>query len=130
MKNSLLLLIALLVTTLLISTSCNTGKSKDSVKKTPPLDITNMDKGVKPWEDFDTYANGNWEKNNPIPSTENSWGSFNILDKETREVKLKGIIKELLTVADHKKGTEAQLITDFYRPYFTNFGQNQFGKEH
>ena len=118
MKNTFLLLIALLFTTLLISSSCNdVSKSKEGDNKVLPFDVTSMDTSVKPWEDFDAYANGKWEKNNPIPSTENSWGSFNILDKETREVKLKGIIKELLTVADHKKGTEAELITGYYRSY-------------
>ena len=118
MKNTFLLSIALLFTAVLISSSCtNQSKSKEGDKKVLPFDVTTMDTKVKPWEDFDAYANGKWEKNNPIPSTENSWGSFNILDKETREVKLKGIVKDLLTVADHKKGTEAQLITGYYRSY-------------
>jgi putative endopeptidase len=117
MKNAFLLLISLLVTTLLISTSCNRVKPKDSVKKTPPLDIANIDTNVKPWVNFDAFANGNWKKSNPIPSTENSWGSFNILDKETREVKIKGIVNELLAQADPKKGSEAQLITGYYRSY-------------
>ena len=128
MKNTFLLSIALLFATLLISSSCNNQtKSKDADKKALPFDVATMDTSVKPWEDFDAYANGNWKKNNPIPSTENSWGSFNILDKETREVKIKGIVNELLTVADPKKGSEAQLITGYYRSYLDTVTISKLG---
>jgi len=118
MKISLFLFTALLATSLLISTSCSrstkTGKGENKV---PPFDVSTIDASVKPIEDFDAFANGNWKKKNAIPATENSWGSFNILDKETREVKIKGIVKELLTLENPKKGSEAQLITGFYHSF-------------
>lgn len=85
--------------------------------KIPAFDVSTMDSHVKPCEDFDSYVNGNWKKNTPIPSTEGSWGSFGILDKETREVKIKWIIKDLLSKENFKKGSDGQLITGFYRSF-------------
>jgi len=85
--------------------------------KVPAFDPSGIDSTTKPCDDFDQFANGNWKKHNPIPSTEGAWGAFNVLDKETREVKIKGIVKELLDVKDLKKRSDAQLITGYYRSY-------------
>ena len=118
MKKVKFLVVALSVTSLLGFFSCtNNSKPAAEVKKIPAFDISTMDKSIKPCEDFDSYVNGNWKKNNPIPGTENSWGSFNILDKETREVKIKGIVNDLLAQNSLAKGSEAQQITDYYRSY-------------
>ena len=117
-KQLVFLMITLPVSALLLTTSCNNNtKQMNAENKVPAFDLSTIDSTVKPCEDFDGYANGTWKKHNPIPSTEGSWGSFDILDKETREVKIKGIIKELLTRENPKKGSEAQLITGFYRSY-------------
>ena len=43
------------------------------------IDPANMDKTVKPGDDFYTYAGGTWMKNNPVPAKETRWGSFNQL---------------------------------------------------
>jgi putative endopeptidase len=117
-KYLLLLVITLSVATLLSSTSCNNKKKlMNTDNKVPAFDLANIDSTINPCKDFDGYANGNWKKHNPIPPTEGSWGSFNILDKETREVKIKGIINELLSQKDPQKGSDAQLITGYYRSY-------------
>ena len=113
-KHPVFLALAILAMMVAI-TSCNNNKKMTN--KVPAFDLTTMDTTVKPCADFDGYVNGNWKKHNPIPSTEGSWGSFDILDKETREVKIKGIIKELLAMDNPKKGTEPQLIAGYYRSY-------------
>ena len=42
--------------------------AKPKIDKNPPaFDVKNMDTSVKPRDDFYTYANGAWLKNNPIP---------------------------------------------------------------
>ncbi|MEI7725154.1 MAG: M13 family metallopeptidase [Bacteroidota bacterium] len=113
-----LLMITLPVMVFLIITSCNNNKkTMNAENKVPAFNLSTIDSTIKPCVDFDSYANGNWKKHNPIPSTEGSWGSFDILDKETREVKIKGIIHELLTQENPQKGSEAQLITGYYRSY-------------
>ncbi|MBO9729316.1 MAG: M13 family metallopeptidase [Chitinophaga sp.] len=102
--------------------ACNSGSSShqgetaDTVK-VPAFNLADLDTTHKACDDFDNYANGNWKKNNPIPSTESRWGAFNILDKENKEVRLKGIIADITSKKDLKKGTEEQQIADYYTSF-------------
>ena len=43
------------------------------------LNISYMDKSVRPQDDFYNYVNGGWMKTAVIPSDKPSWGSFNAL---------------------------------------------------
>ena len=116
-KQPAFLIMTLIVMTLFLTSSCNNHKSLNTGTKVPAFDISGIDSTIKPCVDFDGFANGNWKKHNPVPSTEGAWGSFEVLDKENREVKIKGIINELLSQENLKKGSEAQLITGYYRSY-------------
>ena len=87
MKRQLVFLLITIPVMLLLTVSCNNSKSSKTDKVTA-FDVSNMDTTCKPCSDFDGYANGSWKKHNPIPSTEATWGSFDILDKENREVKI------------------------------------------
>ena len=50
-----------------------------SEQSPPPLDPNNMDKSVKPGDDFFQYANGTWIKRTEIPPEYSRWGAFNEL---------------------------------------------------
>ncbi len=52
-----------------------------------------MDKGVKPGNDFWTYANGTWDKQTPIPADRSSFGAFALLNDLSRE-RTRAIIEE------------------------------------
>ncbi|MCX6246222.1 MAG: M13 family metallopeptidase N-terminal domain-containing protein [Bacteroidetes bacterium] len=117
-KNLSRLMVVYATILLFVTSSCtNNQKPMNAENKVPAFDRTGIDSTVKPCDDFDQFANGNWKKHNPIPATEGAWGAFGVLDKETREVKIKGIVKELLDQKDLKKGSDAQLITDYYHSY-------------
>ncbi|MCW3462923.1 M13 family metallopeptidase [Chitinophaga nivalis] len=101
--------------------ACNSNNSPqqqaaDSTK-VPAFNLADIDSSFKACDDFDNYVNGNWRKNNPVPSTESRWGAFGILDKENKEVRLKGIIAEITSKKDLKSGTEEQQIADYYTSY-------------
>ena len=44
------------------------------------FDLSGMDRGVTPGDNFYYYANGTWLKNTQIPADQSSYGSFNTLD--------------------------------------------------
>ncbi len=80
---------------------------------TSGIDISNLDKNIKPTDDFYQFVNGNWAKNNPIPSSESNWGSFKELH-EKNTAKLAAILKETAADKTAKPGSNAQKIGDFY----------------
>jgi putative endopeptidase len=100
-------------------TGCNKNEKEEeaSTEKVPGFDLSSLDSTAQACTDFDSYANGGWKKKNPIPGTESRWGAFGILDKENKEVRLKGIIEEITNQKDRKKGSEEQQIADYYQSF-------------
>lgn len=94
--------------------------AKKIVNKTPDLgtfgiDLTAMDKSVKPGDDFFEYVNGTWLKNTPIPADKSRFGSFDSLrDRSDKNVKA---IIEAASAKKAAKGTEEQKIGDFYAAF-------------
>ena len=75
------------------------------------IDPQNMDQSVKPGDNFYQYANGNWLRQNAVPASKTSWGSFN----ELREKSLDAM-KVLLEDASKTttKGRLYQMVGDYY----------------
>lgn len=80
-------------------------------KKTDPV-YDNLDKTVKPGDNFFLYANGGWIKRNPIPNAYSSWGIGNAVGEDIRE-RLRNI-NEAAIKANAPKGSTSQKIGDFY----------------
>lgn len=97
-------------------TACNSSSPETETHNHAPtaFDPHYVDSSVSPCENFYKFAIGNWQKANPVPSTESRWMAFNILNEENRK-KLLGILGELDQKGDFDKGTNEQLIRDFYR---------------
>ena len=83
-----------------------------SMAQTKPFDTGRMDTAASPCNDFFQYVNGTWVKNTQIPASESRWGSFNSLG-ESNNVLLRQILEED-SKSEHKPGSDAQLIGDFY----------------
>ena len=94
--------------------------------KNTGIDVANLDRTVKPTEDFYHFVNGNWLKNNPIPETERGWGSFNELEK-TNKAKLKMILEASAANKAAKSGSNEQKIGDFYSAAMDSVKLNKDG---
>lgn len=81
--------------------------------KDDALHLDWMNTQIAPSHDFYAYANGNWQKNNPIPADYSSWGSFNLVDNRVQE-----IIHQMLIKASENTGAKVgsieQKVGDFY----------------
>ena len=98
-------------------------KSKSLLKY---IDKSNMDLNVKPGNNFYLYANGNWIKNNPVPSSKTRWGTFDMLRLNGSE-RLKTIAQE--AAANPSKNTIAQRVGDFYASAMDSVAIDNLGYE-
>lgn len=84
-----------------------------------------MSSSVKPTEDFFLFANEKWLKNNPVPSSESRWGSFNELENSNNK-KLEAIL-ETAKNSDDKKGSQNQLLGDYYASFINMKKRDEMG---
>lgn len=94
-------------------TTVTADEQKEEAKVVPGFDISSLDTTVHACTDFYEYMAGGWKANNPIPETEGRWGHMNIMFEENQK-KIKGIFEQLLTQENLVKGSDAQLIGDYY----------------
>lgn len=76
------------------------------------FDTSRMDTTADACTDFFQYANGTWLKNNEIPASQSSLGSFTILADNNRDI-VKSIL-EKAAAAKNPAGSNAQLYGDYY----------------
>ncbi len=89
------------------------------------INKANFDTTVKPQQDFYEYVNGSWLKNNPVPASESSWGSFLILRDSTVTR-----LRHLLTNAAAQKGQAGSLeqkLGDYFGCATDSVGMTQAG---
>ena len=79
------------------------------------VQVQNMDKAVKPGDDFYMYANGGWIARTELPADRAGLGVFTQLDERARK-NTAAIIKEE-AAKKGAPGTESQQIADAYTSY-------------
>lgn len=90
--------------------------------KAVTINVNYLDKSVRPQDDFFQFANGTWVKNNPIPSTESRWGSFNELERSNM-TKLTAIMEDL---SQNKKGESLEAsLGNYYVSFMDMDKRNQ-----
>ncbi|MDY6348137.1 MAG: M13 family metallopeptidase, partial [Bacteroidales bacterium] len=88
------------------------AKPKKNKKQTSGITIGNLDKSVKPSQDFYQYACGGWMKNNPLGDEYARYGSFDVL-AENNQLQLKELVTRI-AAQKNTPGTVEQKIGDFY----------------
>ncbi len=84
----------------------------------PPwgLDLSWMDKSVKPGNDFFLYANGGWAKTSQIPA-DRAYNGVNLELNKQNEDRLKAIVADLQKKPDAKLSAEERKLRDFFNAY-------------
>ncbi len=124
-KNTIkLFLLAFLVSGFIISCTNQTKEEKKSDKPLPVF-LSYIDSSESPANDFYKWAVGKWLKNNPVPSTESSWTSFNQVN-ENNKIILKEILEEAAN-SNSPKGSDKQKIGDFYKCGMDSISINKLG---
>jgi predicted metalloendopeptidase len=79
------------------------------------VDLANMDKSVKPGDDFYRYVNGKWLAEDHIPADRSSWGTFAEL-RELSENRVKEILASLAGTSG-AADPQAQKVRDLYASF-------------
>ena len=77
------------------------------------VDLTSLDKAVKPGDDFFLYVNGGWLKSAEIPADRSQTGSFQDLQILSEE-RLKTIVADLKKMPDNRLSVEQRKLRDLY----------------
>ncbi len=108
--------------------ACNQGQKKETKKEamTKAIDPANMDKNIKPGDNFYLYVNGGWIKSHPIPPEYSQYGAFTVL-YENNQKELKALVDEIAKKKAVKKGSIEQKIRDFYNSGMDTAGIEKLG---
>ena len=90
------------------------------------IDATNMDKSVKPQDDFYKYVNGAWLAKTEIPSDKSSYGAFHEL-ADTAEKNLHDLIETASKDTARQPGSVAQQVGDLYTSFMDEAKAEQLG---
>ena len=104
----------------------NSNAQKAVTKKEPGINVSFMDKSVKPNEDFFKFVNGTWLKNTEIPADKTRWGSFDELRQNTDKDAL-AILKEATKNPKYKSNTDQGKAINMYKAAMDTVARNKQG---
>lgn len=106
---------------------CATINAQDtSEKQEPGINVFNMDKKVKPSDDFFRFVNGSWLDKTEIPADKTTWGSFTELRLKTDKDALE-ILAEAATNPKYKSNTDQGKAVNLYKTIMDTVGRNKQG---
>lgn len=89
-------------------------------EETHGIEVANIDRIVKPGDDFYLYANGEWIKRTEIPPDRSGIGVFSKLD-EVSNKRTAALIEEAAK-ANAAPGSSTKKIADLYNSYMDEAG--------
>ena len=97
-----------------------------NAQKTPGINVSLMDKSVKPNDNFFQFVNGTWLKNTEIPADKTRWGSFDELRQNTDKDAL-AILKEAAKNPKYKSNTDQGKAISMYKAAMDTVARNKQG---
>ena len=107
------------------STVCTAQSTKPAQEK-PGINLSYMDKKVKPQDDFFRYVNGTWVDNTQIPSDKTRWGSFDELRENTNNDAL-AILKQAAANKTLKSSSDQGKAANLYKTIMDTVARNKQG---
>src|SRR5215510_10565312 len=93
---------------------------------TSGIDLSALDKSVRPQDDLFRYVNGGWLAKTEIPPDKAIYGTFvQLLDKS--EADLYALIEELAGDRNKQAGSTAQQVGDLYGSFINEARVNSLG---
>ena len=102
----------LALTLLATAASRSQTASEPTLPYSPSLDLKSIDKSVDPCVNLYQYSCGRWQKENPIPPDQTSWGVYGKLYEDNLAF-LRGILEQAASQGG-QRDTVSQKIGDFY----------------
>ncbi|MBB1270819.1 M13 family metallopeptidase [Shewanella sp. SR44-3] len=93
---------------------------------TSGITFDNIDKSIRPQDDFYMYVNGAWMKTAEIPGDRTNIGAFYDLREKARD-DVKAIIEEVAAMKDLAEGSDEQKVADLYRAFMDVETLNKLG---
>ncbi|MBM3736957.1 MAG: M13 family metallopeptidase [Acidobacteria bacterium] len=93
--------------------------------KVPGFDPALLDRATDPCVNFYQFACGTWLSGNPVPADQSTWGRFQILDRNNKEI-LRDILERAADRKVDRTPVEAQ-IGDSYAACMDEAGANRRG---
>jgi len=88
--------------------------------------MDNIDKSVRPQDDFYHFVNGHWLAVTPIPPDRSNYGTFALL-QEGAERDLRAILEEAAAQTNKVPGSDAQKIGDYYASFMNESNVESLG---
>ncbi len=92
----------------------------------PGINISNMDKNVRPNDDFFKFVNGAWFAKTEIPNDKTRWGNFDELRLKTDKDVL-AILADASKNPDFKSNTDQGKAINFYKSIMDTVSRNKNG---
>lgn len=96
-----------------IRESCDFAQGTPSQGTGHGFDLANLDRNVKPCDDFVQFAVGGWLRDNPVPADRPTWGYWDKVQERNEEI-LHEILEEAANNRGAAPGSVQQLIGNFY----------------
>jgi putative endopeptidase len=97
-----------------------------NAQKNPGINVSLMDKSVKPNDNFFNFVNGTWLKNTEIPADKTRWGSFDELRQNTDKDAL-AILKDATKNPKYKSNTDQGKAINMYKAAMDTVARNKQG---
>jgi putative endopeptidase len=111
---------------LLLSTAVGNAQTNDVKQEKPGINLSYMDRKVKPGDDFFRFVNGTWVDQTEIPGDKTRWGSFDELRERTNNDAL-AILKEAAANKSLKSNTDQGKAASLYRTIMDTVARNKAG---